>query len=256
MTGSDLIISFTVAASAVIIAALRSRKKRNVRPAFQPIPRINDPALITPPIPFGYKTAWFAIRSENTKAVATALQLQNLQPAGWTYGIWHSIETDDYSIFLTPAVHGWTLAVGTPVLYEAEDHATDRMVELSRQFGEAHLFASMRISNAYVWARARNGKLERRFYDVDGQHNETGEVTEEEKSLGLEFFEGSSPESKAPGYWARKDSVFVGEEHVLQVAGRWSVDPSKLDQMGLLPAQGLIGEASVSYRPKPQPIRR
>jgi hypothetical protein len=129
------------------------------------------------------------------------------------------------------------------------------MVELSRQFGEAQLFASMRISNAYIWARARNGKLERRFYDVDGQHNETGEVTEEEKSLGLEFFEDSSPDSKAPGYWVRKDLVFVGEEHVLQVAGRWSVDPSKLDQMGLVPAQGLIGEASVSYPPKPQPIR-
>lgn len=207
-------------------------------------------------MPFGYKTAWFAIRSDDTKAVASALQLENVRPAAWNYGIWHSIETDDYAIFVTPPIDGWTLAVGIPVLYEADDHATERMVALSQQFGEAQLFASMRVSSVYVWARARNGKLVRRFYDADGQHQETGQPTDEERAMGLNFFNLSSPEAKDSKYWERKDLVYLDEQHVLQMASRWSVDPSKLDQRGLAPAMGLIGQASASYPPKPEPRRR
>lgn len=256
MPESPLAFVLFVIILAVLVLIFRPRKKRPANVASQPLPGINDAGLLTPPMTFGFKTAWFAIRSEEVKAVARALQLQNVRPAGWNYGIWHSIETDDYSIFVTPPIKGWILAVGVPVLYEADDHATERMVELSRQFGEAQLFASMRVSSAYVWARARNGNLLRRFYEADGERQESGEPADEEKAMGLNFFNFASPESKEPGYWDRKDLVYLGEEHVLQMAARWSVDPSKLDQMGLGPAMGLIGEASVSYPPKPQLMRR
>jgi hypothetical protein len=203
-------------------------------------------------MPFGYKTAWFAVRSTNVNAVAEALQLGEPQPANWQYGVWHSGEPDDYAIFVSPPVNGWILAVGVPILFEADGHATQRMIELSRQFGEVQLFASMRISDAYVWARAKNGQLVRRFYEGDGDRSETGAQTEEERELGQKFFDAGSPEAKDPGYWKRKDLVFLDEQYVLKVAGKWSVDPSKLDELGLAPALGVLGKASASYPPRPK----
>jgi hypothetical protein len=157
---------------------------------------------------------------------------------------------------VTPPVSGWILAVGVPILYEADDHAIKRKIELSQQFGEAQFFASMRISDAYVWTRAVRGKLIRLLYEGDGERREVGEQTLEEKALGVSFFNAASPEASKPGYWERKDLVSPDEEHVLAVASQWSVNPMKLDQMGITPALGLLGEASGSYPPKPQPIRR
>jgi hypothetical protein len=251
-----IVVLVAIVLAVLVFLSARPRKRQAAGVDSAPLPGINNPALLTPAMPFGYKTAWFAIHSEDTHAVASALDLKNVRSAGWNYGIWHAIESDDYAIFVTPPISGWTLAVGVPVLYEADDHATERMVELSRQFGEVQLFASMRVSSAYVWARARDGKLVRRFYDADGQHQESGEPTDEEEAMGLNFFNASSPEAKDPKYWERKDLVYPDEEHVLQMAGRWSIDPAKLDQMGLAPAMGLIGEASATYPPKPEPIRR
>jgi hypothetical protein len=219
-------------------------------------PAFHDRTVPAPPVPFGYKTAWFAISSEDMNAVASALELQNPQAANWEYGVWHAVESDDYAIFVTPPVDGWILAVGVPILYEADDHATERMIELSQQFGEAQFFASMRVSDAYVWARAVQGKLIRLFCEGDGERREVGEQTSAEKALGVSFFNAASPEASKPGYWERKDLVSPDEEHVLAIASQWSVNPIKLDQRGVAPILGLLGEASTSYPPRPQPIRR
>jgi len=126
------------------------------------------------------------------------------------------------------------------------------MIELSRKFGEAQFFGSMRTSDVSIWARASKGKLVRLFYEGDGSRRVQGNETDEEKALGLNFFDASSPEAKQPGYWQRKDLVYPDEEYVLRIAGKWSVDPSKLNQMGLPPSLGLLGGPSASYPPKPQ----
>ena len=216
-------------------------------------PERTNPSLLTPPVPFGYKTAWIAIRTQDTNAVAIALDLQNVRSANWEYGIWQAIDSDDHSIFVTPPINGWTLAVGAPILLEADDHAASRAMELSRRFGEAQFFASMRITDAYIWARAINGNLIRLFYEGDSQRREQGEKTEEEKDLRL--FDNSSPESNDPEYWKRKDLVFVDEQSVLKIAGKWSVDPSKLQEYGLAPALGLLGLHSENRPPKRQAVR-
>jgi len=219
-------------------------------------PGLKDPALLTPPQPFGYKTAWFAIHSEEPQAVAAAVELRRPQTVNWEYGTWHAYQYDDYQMFVSPPVNGWVLVMGMPIVWEADSHAVERMVELSKQFEEVQLFASMRTSSSYMWARTSKGKLIRLFYEGDGERRVTGEETAEEKALGFKFFDSSSPESQKPGYWDRKDLTYLDEEHVLQVAARWSVDPSKLDQMGLKPVLGLLGDPSASYPPKPKPIRR
>ena len=196
------------------------------------------------------------MRSTDVKALAQALQLQDLQPANWQYGIWHSVESDDYAVFVSPPVNGWMLAVGTPILFEADEHATQRMIELSRQFGEVQFFASMRTSEAYAWARAKDGRLIRRFYEGDGTRSEAGPLTEEERELGQKFFDAASPEAKDPGYWKRKDLSRLDEDYVLKIAGKWSVDPTKLNELGLAPALGIVGKPSGSYPPSPRRTRR
>jgi hypothetical protein len=219
-------------------------------------PGWDDPKLMVSPEPFGYKTAWFAIRSKDRDAVAKALELQDSQEVNWQYGVHHAYEYNEYLIFVAPSVNGWVLAMGMPVVWEVDDYATERIAKLSRQFGEAQCFGSVRTSNSYSWALARDGVLVRHFYDADGSHKEIGEYTEEERTLGAKFSDSSSPEAMKPGYWERKDIVGVEEQTVLQVAGLWSVDPSKLDEMRLAPALGLLGRPSSSYKPKPEPIRR
>jgi hypothetical protein len=174
----------------------------------------------------------------------------------WQYGVWHANEYNDYQIFVTPPVKGWVLALGTPVVWESDDHAHERMVQLSKQFGEAQLFASVRTSSAYLWARAVNGKLLRLFYDGDSERRVAGENTETEKELGFNFFDATSSESSQPGYWDRKDLAFPDEHCVLKVAEKWSVDPSRLGKMGLAASLGLLGDPNASYPPKPKPIRR
>jgi hypothetical protein len=218
-------------------------------------PGWDDPKMMVPPEPFGYKTAWFAIRSQDRDAVAKALELQAAREVNWQYGVQHANEYNEYLIFVAPPVNGWVLAVGMPLVWEMDDYATERITKLSGQFDEAQCFGSVRTSNSYTWARAKDGVLVRHFYDADGTHKESGEYTEEEKTLGAKFSDSSSAEFMEPDYWERKDVVGVEEQTVLQVAGLWSVDPSKLDQMGLAPALGLLGEPSSSYKPKPEPIR-
>src|SRR5271169_6210184 len=136
MTLVDFLISVAIVLAALLYRFLRHPKKTTMGYAGERPPGIDDRTLLTPPVPFGYKTAWFAIRSTDMHAIATALRLVDPQPTGWQYGIWHSVEKRDYQIFVTPPVNGWILAVGLPILWEADNHATERMVELSEKFGE------------------------------------------------------------------------------------------------------------------------
>jgi hypothetical protein len=90
------------------------------------------------------------------------------------YGIWHAYQYDDYQMFVSPPVNGWVLVMGMPIVWEADSHAVERMVELSKQFDEVQLFASVRTSSSYMWARASKGKLVRLFYEGDGERSGAG----------------------------------------------------------------------------------
>jgi hypothetical protein len=63
-----------------------------------------------------------------------------------------------------------------------------------------------------------------------GERGETlcdeGKLTQEETKLGLIY-----NESKVPN-----------EEHVMQLAGAWSIDPNRLDELKLEKSVGYLGE--------------
>jgi hypothetical protein len=149
-----------------------------------------DQSLPSLPATWGYKIAWFAVRSEDPKAVAAALELHDVQLVNWKYGVaqgygGYGKGEQDYQIFVTPSVHGWVLAMGLPILYEADDHAKVRMIELSKQFGEAQLFGSMRVSSSYIWGRTSKGKVVRFFCEGDDTRRIEGDETQEERELNF-----------------------------------------------------------------------
>ena len=121
---------------------------------------------------------------------------------------------------------------------------------LSRQFGEAQYFASMRVSSAYAWAQLRNGEVICLFDSGDGKEpRREGFERELESVVRLRFVDGRPPDSKGANEAAHGQTPFPDEEDVLRVASIWSIDPMKLNEYPEADASGLIGR----YQLQPAP---
>jgi hypothetical protein len=171
---------------------------------------------------FGYKQAWLAVREVDTRTAAAAadmLGLRDLGPVRWQEGIDLTYLTDD-RVAMTPALAGvggdaWVLVVGRWLLLRYDVDVAHLSAALRT---EVQAFASHRVVEAHQWERAVNGLLVRAF----GYVGESGEVTR---------WEGERDPAEATlGLPAGPhDTVLVGEEDVMRMAGAWSVDPSGLD---------------------------
>jgi hypothetical protein len=74
------------------------------------------------PVAFGYKQVWLAVRDAQPQVVADALGLLDTQASTWKEGILWAYEEgygrerrqhpEWQTIFVSPPVFGWTLAVG------------------------------------------------------------------------------------------------------------------------------------------------
>jgi len=180
------------------------------------------------PISFGFKCAWYALRTNDLDAVVSALGIAAPVISSWANGI-EAAYTG--KVFVTPPLGEWILAVGTSLFHQ--DHSAEKSVapilkRLSRTFGEAQYFATHRVVEAHCWALARNGTIARAFEYV-GDHGEitwnTGNPTEAEHLLGAEVLEFPGP----------------SESHVMQVASAWSIDPSELESNHTQLSLGLVG---------------
>jgi hypothetical protein len=171
---------------------------------------------------FGAKQAWLAVRDGDPAAIMSALALRDLGPVPWREGIDLAYLTDD-RLAVTPPLPGahgsrWLLVTGRGLL------RPDRVIDtgpLSATLGrEVQFFLSHRVLELHRWERAVDGAVVRRFEYL----GETGEVTawsgdpdETEVGLGLPPI----PDEEA--------TVLVSERDVMQVAGAWSVDPTRLE---------------------------
>ncbi len=205
-------------------------------------------ALLDIPVNFGYKCMWIAVKTNDKEKIAQLLGLKNTHPQNWKTGI-----EDAYSgkIFITPQVGEWTLIVGNGLagknskseLDEAHSYE-EKIIKLSKEFGEAQFFATHRVTEYHVWAKAIKGKIVR-FYSFIGERGENilveGEPTSAEKRYNL--INTFSKEAEDEKYFETTDLVFPEESLVMKIAANWSVDPTTLEERkDIKPDLGIEGE--------------
>lgn len=178
---------------------------------------------------FGYKMSWLAIKNATPEAIIQNLELPDVQVVDWDNGINKVYEyhgRPNNTIFLTPNIRGWVFVVG---MYVCDLNKPDgklewlkeRMMELSKVFGEVQAFATHRVSEYHHWILVRDGKVIRCFAFEGGgngvTHNE-GKPTEEEKMFDWDHL----ADYKHGKPW------YPDEDDVMNLAGKWSINPETI----------------------------
>jgi hypothetical protein len=208
-----------------------------------PRPRQVEVAPADVPVKFGPRMAWLAVDTTDTEAVATALRLGDVRPATWADGIGAAYES---SVFVTPPLGDWTLAVGTPFFppERPESFVKALLEPLSARFGEAQYFCTHSDIDLHLWAKARNARTLRGFGWL-GQKRLTlwdeGKQTKAERDLGIRL---SDDRFSAAPQAADTDAAVPSEETVMRLASFWSIDPTSLDEQMMEPVTGLLGTAA------------
>ena len=214
----------------------------------------NKPSL---PQSFGYKNAWLSLKTADADAVVNALELKRVRSAPWETGIkeaysYNSSKPNNSGLFITPPLGEWILVVGRRIANWWDGDGDEEMIslvrsrlsDLSRIFDDAQYFLTHRVIEMHVWARAINGVLVRGYAYI-GESGETpwneGPQTEEEKRLGIAFFDHSSPDAEIDGYWERKDLSYPNEKYVMQIAKAWSIGPADIEEQFQEPSVGILG---------------
>jgi hypothetical protein len=207
------------------------------------------------PVPFGWSTAWLAIRTRDTLGVIQALALTDFKQVGWQTGI-AAIHSDDQSgthVFVAPPVDGWTFVVGYALPHPAasqDDACTQVLKGLAQHFTELQYFFSDPTADHIGWSRYQSGKATRRFAAIgaDMVLNE-GTMSDAESALGLTLAEVSAtPAARTKLRIASTAFVQPDEEALLKLAGHWSLDPTALTAASAQPSLGFLGRAPASWR--------
>lgn len=209
------------------------------------------------PCPFGYRIAWFAIRTRDTRSVAEALGLSHLQSANWQSGIGSAYDDSigETHIFVSPPVNGWTFVVGLPLPHPSGAGFVDKFMPLfeglGSRFVEVQYYAAYPLIDFFAWARMIDGRILRAFAIGDeGVVLNVGKTTKDERSLGLKLFELRGVKGRK-GDAGGAIILHPTEEHVMRLAGRWGIDPINVERAPAgEPALGVIGIAPASWRPE------
>lgn len=229
--------------------------------AFVLAPRMAEGRVIfdvTPdrPSPFGYKMSWLAIRTRDTARVIEVLDLVEPKPCNWRSGIGtiYDDHLGENHVFVSPPVNGWTFVVGLSLPYPVGrtfvDKCTPMLMDLGEQFIEVQYFFTYPLIDFFAWARIIDGKLVRAFAIGDeGVLWNKGKPCKDEKSLGLKLFELRGVRGRK-GDAGGELILYPTEEHVMRLASRWSLDPTRLDAASAYSATGFICYAPVTWRPE------
>jgi hypothetical protein len=208
------------------------------------------------PPPFGYNMTWLALRTRDTDRVVEALSLAHVEPANWSTGL-GTVYSHDYGqgrIFVSPPVNGWIFVVGLslpqPLGGAFAEKSMPLLVDLGATFIEVQYFSSCPDIDHFAWARIIDGQLVRAFAVGDqGQIWNKGKQTKEEKALGLKLFEvRGGGRGRGRSKAGDEPVIYPTEMHVMQLAAKWSLDPTRLAEQGPLPAVGLVGIAPMRWR--------
>lgn len=206
------------------------------------------------PRAFGYKMAWLALKTEDTQTVLDVLGLDGAVPCNWNSGIGcvYDDRLGDGHVFVSPSVNGWTFVVGIPLPHPAgrgfQDKCTPFLLGLGACFPEVQYFFSFPPIDFFSWARIVKGKLVRGFAIGDeGVIWNKGRTTSEERALGLKLFELRGVKERR-GDAGGALILHPTEEHVMQLARAWSLDPIRLEGLGAPVGRGFIAPVPRSWR--------
>lgn len=203
-----------------------------------------DQTIPDHPLGFGYKSMWFAVKTDDKHKVAELMQLKNIEVCNWQVGIQQAYGGN---VFIAPVIDAWTLACSSDLPAgdsEASVKEVKNLLEtLSRTFDEAQFFCTHRVVEFHCWMKAKAGVVER-VYSFLGESGRNivieGEATDFEKTVNL--VNTFSEEAQDESYFEREDLFWPDESFVMQVAANWSVDPSNLEERtDLEPGLGLLG---------------
>ena len=227
--------------------------------AFALAPRLGERRIVYPttpdqPVPFGYQMTWLAIRTRDSHAVVEALGLIGAKPCNWNSGIGtvYDAKLGQHNVFVSPHVNGWTFVVGLPLPQPLgrsfADKATPLLVELGQRFVEVQSFVAFPPVDLFAWARLVDGRLLRAFaIGDDGVIWNKGKPTREERTLGLARFELRGVRDRR-GDAGGAMILHPTEDHVMRLAGKWSLDPTSLGPSSAPAAMGLIAQAPALWR--------
>lgn len=99
------------------------------------------------PVPFGYKTAWLAVRCQDPRQAAAALSRPHRERASWEAGLSCSLEPGG-AVFFSPVMDDFVLAIGYELFALTEQQ--DKLEALAALFPEVQYFSSHRVSSSYL----------------------------------------------------------------------------------------------------------
>lgn len=205
------------------------------------------------PKPFGYKMAWLAIRTEDTAAVADWLDLKGGVASNWNSGI-GTVYDDGLGathVYMTPPVEGWTFVVGLaiphPVGHAFVDKLTPLLLSLGKRFADVQYYFTYPLIDFFAWARVKDGRLSRAFaVNDEGIVWNKGRVTPEERALGLRLFEIRDVRERH-GDTGGELVLYPTEDHVLQIARGWSLNPTAMERLETTDGSGFVFRAPVAW---------
>jgi len=236
-----LMIIATIAIASLILAP-RTAVRHVVYDAAPDMPRAFGPGM-----------TWIAVKTGDYAQVINAIGGQNPVASNWNSGIGTIYDTDFGAnrIFVSSPVNGWVFVVGSSLPHPQGpafvDKCTPLLMHLGERFKEVQYFSSHPDVDLFAWAKLVSGRLIRAFGVGDeGVIWDRGRTTREERTLGLKLFELRGVRGRK-GDAGGELLMHPTQEHVMRLAGQWSLNPTMLDTAEGSTGLGAICEAPSSW---------
>ena len=192
---------------------------------------LNDETKVDQPESFGYKCVWIAVKNANTQQIIDILNLHETQACNWKNGIENAYQK---GIFITPKINAWTLICGRSLPWgdtiESKIKLQNLLNELSLPFGEAHFYATYRVSDYHGWMKSVQGEIVRAYaiIGLDTIYNE-GIPTTFETHFNL-VDSTSKAYQEDENYLKREDLTYPDEDFIMLIADDWSIAPNTIEE--------------------------
>jgi len=224
MDATSITLWLVLLLSVLLIAAL-IRRRAKLKQQVKTQGFSGSPASVEPdnPVPFGYKCAWYAVQNADVEQLVRLIGLKKPRRTTWLEGIEAAYGK---SVFVSPAIDGWCFVVGARLVAAQAPSISGEirptLQRLSSELGTVCFFATHRVVELHIWAKAADGQVLRAY----AYHGETGEVVWNE----------GKPTPEEVNVLGNVD-----EDAVMAIARAWSIAPVDLDTIKAEPSLGMLG---------------